>query len=462
MTRFFRLPYPILLIPLLGVIIAVFATQGGLTRWQEQALDWQFRWRGEQEPPEEIAIVAIDDDSLKQWGTWPWKRSLHAELVRKLSHAGARAMGFDVVFSEPSPEDKELAQAAQESGKVFFVAYFSRQPQGPLSSYAPSVVDSRFLPLGPSASENQQWPVAEGAVFPVDDLRQRAAGIGHVNVFPEMDGVLRRTPLAVIHQGQLFPSLPLRIAQSSGDIPLPISEIISNQKWPFDSHGELLLNFYGGYQTFRPYHPAYKILRDWDTEALRSRFASRIVLIGVTATAFADLHATPFTPRCPGVEAHAATALANFREGNFLRPAPGAVLFLLVLLAGGLGGAPPFHFRTVWSAVALAGWLAAVLALSRLLFQHFHLWLDFVAPWLAALCTYGVSVLSSLRVQEIERIRAQERMSALQQLSEMKSEYVSLVSHELRSPLSSILGFAGTLQRDPRGHFDEKTRQELW
>jgi len=277
-----------------------------------------------------------------------------------------------------------------------------------------------------------------------------------------MDGVLRRTPLAVVHQDQFFPSLSLRIAQFIEDIPFSVPEMTSNQKWPFDSYGELLLNFYGGYQTFRPYHPAYKVLQDWDEEALRSRFEGRIVLIGVTATAFVDLHATPFISRCPGVEAHVATALANFHEGNFLRPAPVAVLFLLVLLAAGLGGMLPFRFRTIWSVLALAGLLAAVLAVSLLLFQRFHLWLDFVASSLAALCTYGVSVLSSLRVQEIERIRAQERMAALQQLSDMKSEYVSLVSHELRSPLSSILGFAGTLQRDTQRHFDEKTRQEFY
>ncbi len=300
-----------------------------------------------------------------------------------------------------------------------------------------------------------QLPFAEGAIYPVASLRQAAAGIGHVNVFPELDGVLRRSPLFIVHQDGVTPSLPLAIAQYA----IRNTEHASRFA---NRHGELLLNFYGGYQTFQPYYSAYKVLRVWDDSTLRRTFKDRIVLIGVTAGAVADLHATPFTPRSPGVEAHSATALANLLRGDFVRSASSVVLFLLVLVCGGAAGVMPLRLRTGWSAAAMLALLGVVVAVSVVLFQRFSLWLDFVAPSLSVLSAYGVSVLSSLRAQERERLRAQERMAFLQRLSEMKSEYVSIVSHELKTPLTSILGLAGTLQRDTQGHFDEKTKQKCY
>lgn len=162
------------------------------------------------------------------------------------------------------------------------------------------------------------------------------------------------------------------------------------------------------------------------------------------------------------MEAHTATAVANLLRGEFLRPASFVVLLLLVLVCGGASGGMLLRLRTGWSAVAMCGLLTGIVALSVLLFQRFNLWLDFVAPSLSVLSAYSVSVLSSLRAQERERIRAQERMAFLQRLSEMKSEYVSIVSHELKTPLTSVLGLAGTLQRDTQGHFDEKMKQECY
>jgi adenylate cyclase len=59
-------------------------------------------------------IVAIDEPSLAEINLqWPWPRSLHARLVTQLRAAGAKAIGLDIIFSEPSApaEDEALAEA---------------------------------------------------------------------------------------------------------------------------------------------------------------------------------------------------------------------------------------------------------------------------------------------------------------------------------------------------------------
>ena len=67
-------------------------------------------------PPGEsgVVIVAIDEPSFAEAGVrWPWPRSRHGALVKALRGAGARAIGLDMVFAEPSDpaEDAALARA---------------------------------------------------------------------------------------------------------------------------------------------------------------------------------------------------------------------------------------------------------------------------------------------------------------------------------------------------------------
>jgi CHASE2 domain-containing sensor protein len=68
--------------------------------------------------PADIVIVAIDEASLESVGRWPWSRIVHADLVNKLNQEQARAIGLDIIFSEPelsNPEaDLVLANAIKK------------------------------------------------------------------------------------------------------------------------------------------------------------------------------------------------------------------------------------------------------------------------------------------------------------------------------------------------------------
>ena len=65
-------------------------------------------------PPEPGAlIVAIDEPSFAEIGRqWPWPRDLHARLVESLRRAGAKAIGLDIIFAEPSTAAADAALAA--------------------------------------------------------------------------------------------------------------------------------------------------------------------------------------------------------------------------------------------------------------------------------------------------------------------------------------------------------------
>jgi adenylate cyclase len=70
---------------------------------QLKSLDLLFLFRGRLSPAPEIVIVAIDEPSFAEISKqWPWPRSFHARLLEQLNQAGAKVIGFDILFATPS------------------------------------------------------------------------------------------------------------------------------------------------------------------------------------------------------------------------------------------------------------------------------------------------------------------------------------------------------------------------
>lgn len=67
----------------------------------QKNLDFKFLLRGPIPIKNKVAVLAIDDKSLNEVGRWPWSRAKIAELIEKTLGFGAKAIGFDIVFSEP-------------------------------------------------------------------------------------------------------------------------------------------------------------------------------------------------------------------------------------------------------------------------------------------------------------------------------------------------------------------------
>ena len=136
---------------------------------EAQALDVFFLLRGARPAPPGIVIVAIDEPSIQELGlAWPWPRSLHAALLRKLDKAGARLVVMDVVFAEKSSpaDDLTFEQALAESGRVI------------LASTVDRVEDPAFSRIM--------------LVEPLGRFRQAALGMGSALLSPDPDGSIRR------------------------------------------------------------------------------------------------------------------------------------------------------------------------------------------------------------------------------------------------------------------------------
>ncbi|MXP41914.1 CHASE2 domain-containing protein [Altererythrobacter soli] len=326
----------------------------------------------ERTPDPRILIVAIDDRSVAEVGSWPWPREVQARLIERLAEGSPKAVGYDVLLTEPRRGDAALGRAVA----------------GPVSVFVPLLMVA---------------PGANGAPFdtilPVAAVAENARGIGHVNLIVDGDGKVRRVRL---WEGgdRAWPHLVelLRRAAVGGQDMQPRTD-------------PLLIPFSGAAGAF-PTIGASSVLRGQvPAEVLRDR----LVLVGATAGGLGDRYATAGGNRhgvMPGVEIQA-QMLDGLLSGSMIKE-------------GGLAARVLFALLPVWilllalrklqpgaTLVLLAALLAGTLGLAAALLLEFRLWLTPV-PALAGLALvyplWGwrrLAGANSYLIEELERFHAE-------------------------------------------------------
>lgn len=255
-------------------------------------------------PDPTLLIVAIDDESLRDEGPWPWPRARHAALLDRLRAAGARLVGYDVLFLESQPGDDALAAAMRRGMPV----------------YLPLLVERPGMNGADHALRQ-----------PVLDLAAAAAGTGHVGVSGDPDGPVRHGWLWDGGRAQGVPHLALRIAAQLGVTP------------PDRADAPILIP-YAGPSGHYPTISAAAILKGQvPPELLRGR----AILVGATAPGLGDQHPVAVGPggTMAGVEMQA-NLLDGLLHHRLIREGGGWAAFALAapalwLLLFALAWAPP-------------------------------------------------------------------------------------------------------------------------
>jgi adenylate cyclase len=343
--------------------------------------------------PHEAVVVYLDDSShqhLHQDYLKPWNRAYYAKLVKRCTADGARAMVFDIVFSEATETntDQQFADAMRENGNVIIAEDWTIYDHGV---------------NGKSA----------GKVFvPILDLFNAgaAADVGVDTMFPDAGENVRKYKTLITDSADR--QLPSE-AWSAALLVHPSFNESNELKGSF-----LWLNYYAP-ETAMPSVSLYKAIADHDPDVPPGFFRNKVVFVGEKLETFRsgerkDEYSNPFSYRddhkwYSGVGIHE-IAYLNIIRGDYLRRVTWERTSTIVF--GVLCGAILVICRPL-TAVLVAILLALpIVSWDYFLFVLHHEWFAWVIPAgvqipVALIC--GVTY-NSLKVYA-EKVRVEQSLS---------------------------------------------------
>ncbi len=261
----------------LGAVVSLVVLLVFWMQWAEglegKLFDMRAKLRARAKTAENVVLIGIDDDSIRQIGRWPWPRSYMAEMVDQLAEAQAKVIGLDIFFSdaELNPGLQEVrrikddyaakvgvgsggsaVKAGQELTAADLARASARAKSGAEKEFV-DILDQAEKRLDNDARLDDSLALAQNAVLPMyftlgqplgkvdkqipEDIAKNfianvksdgsvvaaqdftppyerfakvAKAIGQSNLTPSADGVQREVPLVVDFNGKLFPSFALQ------------------------------------------------------------------------------------------------------------------------------------------------------------------------------------------------------------------------------------------------------------
>jgi len=328
----------LLLNAILLSVVALFSLTYPVEELSRRTGDMFFRLRGNQSNSPHVALILIDDASLERYGRWPWKRSLLARVARAASAENPKAIGFDILLSEPedTKEDAQLASALKDAGNAVLVDKISDSSQG------------------------RHW------VEPLPLFTESAAAVGHAQAVLGPDGICRSVPvqelslegprwafaleLARVASGANLEDngrelrlgqRNIAVVQTASHAAIAGAESEAPRFLLIDYRGEL-----ASYETPLPFS-AVSVNELMEGRA-GTHLRGKAVLIGFGSTEIGDRIPTPVSGKLPmpGVEIHA-NLVDAILAGRSLRPLNGWSNLGLLLV---------FSFGSTWVVLRWQVW----------------------------------------------------------------------------------------------------------
>jgi adenylate cyclase len=345
-----------------------------------------------------VHVVNIDEQTLEQYGQFPFSRDRYADIIRDLYGRGAGLVVFNILTPDRDRMGRDPA----------YVATLKKYP-----TVLPSVgaTQGRNEPrqpgsvvIGPYGLD--QFVTYPGIVANISAVESVAAGVGITNTLPEIDGVVRRMPMVVAVDGRLYPSLAMevmRVAAGDSTFQVKINES-GVEKMRIPAFGPVTTDSLS------------RIWIDWSLQperhgltTLPDTFDGEIVIVGVSAAGLANPVATSLGEMLPQdlQAAVIGTVIANKTRPVITRPdwADGAeivalavTVILLLFLSRWTYVGISFSVLLLGSSLLLSGWL-----------YRSHAWLvDATFPIaglvLVLLHAYGIKFVNEfLQKQQIKR-----------------------------------------------------------
>ena len=138
----------------------------------------------------QVSVVNIDEASLDKYGQFPFPRDYYAQIIQDIYKRNAGLVVFNVLMPERDRFNKDnvLAKTLEQYPTVLPALGSTKSKNKNVGS-----------PVQVVGQDPDGYLVEyPGYITSVNEISDRAAGVGIVNTFPEVDGVVRRMPLLIL------------------------------------------------------------------------------------------------------------------------------------------------------------------------------------------------------------------------------------------------------------------------
>jgi len=348
-----------------GALLAWAIGLSGLLEVPEQ-ITWDARQRFYAQPVGKslpIRVILLDDQSL-EWGRagmnlkWPWPYEMYTPIIRFCKDSGAKAIAFDVQFTEPGrygpADDQKLADAI--AGAPDFVAAVAPGVQTSGTSYWPDNLKRPGMKVAGLDRYIEAYRIegltARRARFPFPAIAHSASMLGHIA--QDDDSAARRARPFIRFDGSDIPTLGLAaylIGTGRADAEARIEGNvlhIGDVTIPLGADGRAYLRFrepneaennhlYRSYSAAAVIQSQLRLAAEETPTIDPAEFRGCYVFFGLSASRLYDIIPTPVSALSPAVEVHA-TFLDHVLNNDFIRDAGPLWVGWFVLVASVAAG----------------------------------------------------------------------------------------------------------------------------
>lgn len=431
---------------LIGLFCALFSLSlwlfGLMDMWEGKTWDWRASLMAEpSSSTDRICLILVDQTSL-EWMSknnglnWPWPREIYSVVVDFCKRVQAKALAFDVLFTEPSSygveDDASFSKSVAAYGTVASAAFLKQSGNLSASIQSESTDNKFFSPI--TLKGLKSWKETRAgkaclftnAAMPIPELVPASAVICNVQQEPDPDAIYRRVRMVGISDNQVFPCLGLGIyfvgknremLNSSDAFTGTIGQAglnIDNRTIKLDKKGEAILRYRGPSGTHKTYSAASIIASEIefrnradksnspvDSDSLSksdqaldkknssidlSYFKDKYVFFSLSAPGLFDLRSSPVDSVYPGVEIQA-TILDNFLEDDFIRDVPKYSASLFAILCSIICAVCISYVKGVIPLIFIAGASVIIPASISVILYVAGFWLPLVVQETAVVLT---------------------------------------------------------------------------
>ena len=402
-------------------------------------------------PLDHVVVVDVDEASMQRLaprlGAWPYARDAYAGAHRFLAANGARAVAYDILFAETRDGDDAFAAALDHRAVLAAAALpypYARPVEYEAQLARIALLDSQLLPQ--AAARAHAWP---DLTLPLAKLTLASqARVGVISTLADEDGVVRRMVPLHLAYGKVLPGFPVAVLLAAE--PAQVLRVdgrrlhVGDRSWPMAADGSIALRLPANIAelTVVPFHQLVAAAEGAAGSAhIGDIMRDRIVLIGSSSAVLGDFAYTP-AGRLPGLYVNA-LIVESLQAGQVLSPPRlwldiGLVLLALALPAVLAGRGTAVQPRDLLIGLAAGFAMVAGAGVATAAASQQSKWL-FAA--FAGVAAFAFALGGWLLALYQEKQRLYYEKTAAQEANRLKTEFLNHMTHELRTPITAIMGF---------------------